>query len=110
MRKLVPLRNRIFVKRIENTTSMGGIVLPGNLEQQTSEGEVVAVGPGYKASLGGDWIKPSVKEGDIVLYAPTGPGVMEINFEGNDFVSLLDDSFVMAVIKGDKDEPCNIDG
>ena len=101
-RKLVPLRNRIFVKRIEHSTSMGGIVLPGNMEQQTNEGEVIAVGPGYKASFGGDWIEPSVKKGDIILYAPEGPGVMEINFEGNSFVSLLDDSFVMATITGEK--------
>lgn len=103
MRTLVPLRNRVFVKRIEHSTSIGGIVLPGNVEQQTNEGEVVAVGPGYKAALGGDWITPSVKEGDIVLYAPTGPGVLEINFEGNDYISLLDDSFVLAKIEGEKD-------
>ena len=104
MRTLTPLRNRIFVKRVEHSTSMGGIVLPGNLKQQTNEGEVMAVGLGYKASFGGDWIEPSVKKGDIVLYAPGGPGVMEINFEGNDFVSLLDDSFILATITGEKDD------
>ena len=102
MRKLVPLRNRIFVKRIEHSTTAGGIMLPGNLEQQTNEGEVVAVGPGYKAALGGDWITPSVKVGDIVLYAPDGQ--MVINFEGEEIVILLDDSSVLSVIKGEKDE------
>ena len=85
------------MKRIEQSTTVGGIVLPGNLERQTNEGEVVAVGPGYKPQLGGDMIVPQVKVGDIVLYAPDGQ--MEIVFEGVEYVILLDDSSVLSVIK-----------
>lgn len=101
MRKLVPLRNRIFVKRIEQSTTVGGIVLPGNLEQQTNEGEVVAVGPGYKSQIGGEMIVPQVKAGDIVLYASDGQ--MEINFENEEYIILLDDSAVLSVIKENED-------
>lgn len=100
MRKLIPLRNRIFVKRVEHTTTMGGIVLPGNREQQTNEGEVIAVGPGFQSQLGGEWIKPALEVGDKVLYAPDGQLV--IDFEGEEIVVLLDDSAVLSLIEGEK--------
>ncbi len=102
MRTLKPLRNRIFVKRVEHSTSMGGIVLPGNREQQTNEGEVVAVGPGFQTEFSGEWIKPQVKVGDKVLYAPDGQ--LKIDFEGEEYVIVLDDSAILSLIVGEKDE------
>ena len=99
MRTLTPLRNRIFVERVEHTTTGGGIVLPGNREQQTNEGIVISVGPGFATSDGG-WIKPQVKVGDRVLYAPDGQ--LMIDFDGKEYVMVLDDSSILSVITGEK--------
>ena len=42
-----PLHDRVVVRRLEEeTTSSGGIVLPGTAANKPSQGEVLAVGPG----------------------------------------------------------------
>ena len=44
--KIRPLQDRVVVKRQdEETTSAGGIVLPGSATEKPQQGEVVAVGP-----------------------------------------------------------------
>ena len=51
--KLRPLQYRVVVKRKdEETTSAGGIVLPGSATEKPQQGEVVAVGPGKKTNDG----------------------------------------------------------
>ena len=44
--KIRPLQDRVVVKRQdEETTSAGGIVLPGSATEKPQQGKVVAVGP-----------------------------------------------------------------
>ena len=51
--KIRPLQDRVVVKRQdEETTSAGGIVLPGSATEKPQQGEVVAVGPGKKSEDG----------------------------------------------------------
>ena len=51
--KIRPLQDRVVVKRQdEETTSSGGIVLPGSATEKPQQGEVVAVGPGKKQKMG----------------------------------------------------------
>ena len=51
--KIRPLQDRVVVKRQdEETTSAGGIVLPGSATEKPQQGEVVAVGPGKKTEDG----------------------------------------------------------
>ena len=51
--KLRPLHNRVLVKRQEEeTTSKGGIVLPGSATEKPMQGEVVAVGAGKRLRVG----------------------------------------------------------
>jgi len=46
-----PLQDRVVVRRTEEeTTSAGGIVLPGSATEKPAQGEVVAVGPGKYSS------------------------------------------------------------
>ena len=97
-RNLEPIRDRILLKEIKKEESPGGIKLPQNRYSTFSEGEVVAVGPGL-VTVEGKEVKPQVDVGDIVLYAAEGPGVMQIDFGGNDYVILIDDSFVLGKIK-----------
>jgi chaperonin GroES len=48
-----PLHDRVIVKRVEEeTTSAGGIVLPGSATEKPSEGEILAVGNGKQLDNG----------------------------------------------------------
>ena len=65
---LQPLGDRIIIEITKpKEQTVGGIVLASNAKQKPQTGTVVAVGPG-KLSASGKRIKPSVKEGDEVLY------------------------------------------
>jgi len=97
-RYLEPIRGRILLKEIKKEESSGGIKLPSNRYAVFSEGEVIAVGPGLITTDGKE-IKPQVNLGDIVLYAAEGPGVMDIDFEREDYIILLDDSYVLSIVK-----------
>ena len=47
-----PLQDRVVVRRTEEeSTSAGGIVLPGSATEKPSQGEVLAVGPGKKLDI-----------------------------------------------------------
>lgn len=70
-RKIKPLADRVLIK--EDTESKekktsSGIIIPVtvNEDKGSKRGEVVAVGPGRVED--GELIKPSVKEGDTVLF------------------------------------------
>ena len=66
--KLRPLQDRVVVKRKdEETTSAGGIVLPGSATEKPQQGEVVAVGPGKKTN-NGDIVPVDLKVGDHVVF------------------------------------------
>lgn len=94
--KLRPLHNRVLVKRQEEeTTSAGGIVLPGSATEKPMQGQVVSVGAGKRLDSG-DLIAMDVKEGDTVLfgkYAGT-----EVKLEGDEFVMMSEDD-IMAVVE-----------
>ena len=48
-----PLQDRVVVRRMEEeSTSAGGIVLPGSATEKPAQGEVVAVGPGKRQENG----------------------------------------------------------
>ena len=61
-----PLLDRVVVKKLPNE-STGGIVLPDNVEDKVSRGEVVAIGPGRRGDNNAV-IPMSVKVGDKVLF------------------------------------------
>jgi len=106
-RLLEPIRGRILLKEIKKEESAGGIKLPGNRYSVFSEGEVIAIGPGFPPGFptsDGKLIKPGVNVGDTVLYAAEGPGIMSIDFEGEEYVILLDDSYVLSIIKETKND------
>jgi chaperonin GroES len=63
-----PLHDRVIIRRMEQeTTSAGGIVLPGSAAEKPSRGEVVAVGKG-KILENGEVRPLDVKAGDKILF------------------------------------------
>ncbi len=66
--ELVPLDDRIVVKRLEaEEKTAGGIVLPDTAKEKPQRGEVVAVGPGKQLDSG-KRAKVEVSVGDTVLF------------------------------------------
>ena len=51
--KIRPLHDRVVVRRMEEeTTTPGGIVLPGSAKEKPQQGEVVAIGEGRFVEIG----------------------------------------------------------
>jgi len=68
MAKLIPLHDRILVRRLEEAeTVRGGIIIPDSAKEKPQEGEVVAVGAGKKNEKG-ERQPLDVKEGDRILF------------------------------------------
>ena len=67
-RKILPLHDRILVKRLEEKEpKKGGIIIPDTAKEKPQEGEVIAVGPG-KRDEHGKLIPMDVKAGDKILF------------------------------------------
>ena len=94
--KLRPLQDRVVVKRQdEETTSSGGIVLPGSATEKPQQGEVVAVGPGKKNDSG-ETTPLNVAEGDTVVFGQYGGN--EIKLDGEEYL-ILSESDIFGVIE-----------
>ncbi len=73
--KLRPLHDRVIVKRINETKTASGIVIPESAAEKPDQGEVLAVGPGKKDDKG-QAIALDVKVGDRILFGKyAGQGV-----------------------------------
>jgi chaperonin GroES len=95
--KLVPLGDRVILKRIEkeDQKTAGGIVLPDSAKEKPTECEVVAVGPGKLDD--GKRITPDVKVGDKVIIAKWGG--TEIKIEGIEYVIVNEDDIMAKLEK-----------
>lgn len=81
IKKLVPLADRVLVRRmLPASKTAGGVLLPDTGDKKSSEGEVLAVGPGAR-SQNGDIIPPSVNVGDKVLLPEFGG--LELKSQGD---------------------------
>jgi chaperonin GroES len=92
-----PLRDRILVKRIEESEQrVGGIIIPDTAKEKPQQGKVVAVGSG-RVNDEGKVIPLDVKAGDTVLfgkYAGT-----EIKLDGEEYLIVREDE-VLAIFEG----------
>lgn len=94
LKKLIPLADRILVKRVVPVTkTAGGIILPESKVVKANEGEVLAVGPGGR-SRDGNIIPVTVKVGDKVLLPEYG-GV-QIKYDGTDDTYLFRNDEILA--------------
>ncbi|MAV83820.1 MAG: co-chaperone GroES [Gammaproteobacteria bacterium] len=94
--KLRPLQDRVVVKRQdEETTSAGGIVLPGSATEKPQQGEVVAVGPGKKIE-DGSLVSVDLKVGDHVVFGQYGGNTVKI--DGDEYL-ILNESEIFGVVE-----------
>ncbi len=95
--KLVPLHDRILVRRVAETeTTRGGIVIPDTAKDKPQEGEVIAAGKG-KVNEKGKLFPLDVKQGDRVLFGKYAGS--EIKIEGEEFLILREDE-VLGILAG----------
>lgn len=87
-----PLQDRVLIKRIEEETkTAGGIIIPDNNKEKPAEGEVVAVGSGYRLTEG-SVRELEVKVGDKVLFGKYSGTDVKVN--GNDFLIMKEDELL----------------
>ena len=94
--KIRPLQDRVVVKRQdEETTSSGGIVLPGSATEKPQQGEVVAVGPGKKTE-DGKVVPVDLNVGDQVIFGQYGGNTVKVD---GDELLILNESEIFGVVK-----------
>ena len=92
-RKLLPLGNRVLVKRVMAATQTeSGIFLPEAATKRPNEAEVVACGPGEK-NEDGTFVAMSVEVGDTVLLPEYGGTEVKM---GDDTLHLFRDTDILG--------------
>ena len=91
-----PLQDRVVVRRMEEeTTSAGGIVLPGSATEKPAQGEVLAVGPGKRLDSGGT--QPvDVNVGDTIVFGKYSSNTVKVDDEE---LLILNESEIFGVIE-----------
>ncbi len=93
--KVVPLNDKIVVKRLESADkTAGGILLPDSAKEKPREGKVRSVGNG-KMLDSGKRSSFQVKEGDRVLF--TSYAGTEVTIDGEEYLILTEDD-ILAVL------------
>jgi len=90
-----PLHDRVIVKRLEEeTTTPGGIVLPGSAAEKPSQGIVLAVGNGNQLDTG--TVRAlEVKVGDKVLFGKYSGN--EVKVDGEDLIVMREED-IMGIL------------
>jgi chaperonin GroES len=90
-----PLHDRVIVKRVEEeTTTPGGIVLPGSAAEKPSQGKVLAVGNG-KPLDNGQVRALEVKVGDKVLFGKYAGN--EVKIDGEEIIVMREED-IMGIL------------
>lgn len=92
MKKLIPLLDRIIVRRIEEAETLKGrIIIPDSAREKQQEGEVLAVGPGHRQK--GEFIPLDVKVGDHVVFGKYSG--TEITVDGIELLILREEEILI---------------
>lgn len=87
-----PLQDRVLVRRTEEENkTAAGIILPDSSKEKPSEGEVIAVGPGY-VNQDGSYRSLQVKVGDKVLFEKWGG--TDIKVGGEDLLIMKEEKIL----------------
>jgi chaperonin GroES len=92
--KIRPLHDRVVVRRMEEeTTSAGGIVLPGSAAEKPAQGEIVAVGNGQITDNGVRAL--DVKVGDQVMFGKFSG--TEVKVDGEELLVMREEDIVAVI-------------
>jgi chaperonin GroES len=95
--KVIPLNDKILVKRVEaEEKTAGGIVLPDAAKEKPQRGRVTAVGPG-RLLKSGSRAEPTIKKGDTVIFGKYAGTDVRV---GGDEFKILKENEVLARVDG----------
>ncbi|MGH7362277.1 MAG: co-chaperone GroES [Candidatus Methylomirabilales bacterium] len=95
-RKILPLHDRILVKRLEEKEAKkGGIIIPDTAKEKPQEGEVIAVGPG-KRDDHGKLMPLDVKAGDKILFGKYSGSEVKL---GDEEYLIMREEDVLGILK-----------
>jgi len=94
--KIRPLHDRVLVRRAEEeTTTAGGIVLPGSATEKPIKGEVIAVGKGKILENG--TVRPlDVKVGDKVYFGKYAGTEIKVD---NEELLMMREEDIMGIVE-----------
>jgi len=93
--KVVPLNDKIVVKRLEaEDKTTGGILLPDSAKEKPKQGKVLSLGEGKRLE-NGKRASFQVKEGDTVLF--TSYAGSEVTVDGEEYLIMTEED-VLAVV------------
>lgn len=87
-----PLQDRVLIKRVEEETkTSSGIIIPDTHKEKPSQGEVIAVGSGYRLNDGS--VKAlEVKKGDKVLFGKYSGS--EVKVDGQNYIIMKEEEIL----------------
>ena len=92
MRNVRPLRDRVLVRRLEETEQkVGGIIVPDTAKEKPQQAEVVAVGSG-RVLENGQRVPLTLKAGDKVLVGKWSG--TEVKLEGEEYLIIKEDEIL----------------
>ena len=93
--KVVPLNDKLVVKRLEaEDKTAGGILLPDSAKEKPKQGKILSLGDG-KLLENGKRAAFLVKEGDRVLFSSYAGN--EVNVDGEEYLIMSEDD-ILAVL------------
>jgi chaperonin GroES len=92
--KFRPLHDRVLVRRIEEDSKVGSIIIPDTAKEKPQQGEVIAVGPGARGD-DGKVVALDVKKGDRILFGKWSGS--EVKIDGEDLL-IMKESDILGVI------------
>jgi chaperonin GroES len=93
--KVIPLNDKILVKRVEaEDKTAGGILLPDTAKEKPRQGKILSLGDG-KLLENGKRADFQVKEGDRVLFSSYAGN--EVTVDGEEYLIMSEDD-ILAVI------------
>ena len=94
--KVIPLNDKILVKRVEaEEKTAGGILLPDAAKEKPRQGKVLSLGDG-KLLENGKRASFQVKEGDRVLFSSYAGNEVQVNAE--EYLIMSEDD-ILAIIE-----------
>jgi chaperonin GroES len=96
MSKIIPIRDRIVVKKLEDAPkTKGGLVIPEGSVERPTKGEVVAVGEG-RLTDDGKTLPMVVKAGDTVIFPKYSGHPLKV--DGEEFL-ILEEKEVLGFLR-----------
>jgi chaperonin GroES len=93
--KLIPLTDRVIIEPVKGPEKIGGIIIPDQARTKSTQGIVVAVGPG-RMSEHGALIPMTVRVGDEVVFSEYTAS--QIKVDGHE-LCMIHESEINCIVK-----------